>query len=86
MRVNGFEPIAGRHEQHATIWSRIWRGIALRCASPFRHCDFSGPVLKTQLLELCARIGFTPPAFSKLDDVFFSFDVLEVSCRNNSPS
>lgn len=85
--MNGFEPIAGRHEQHATIWFRIGRGIAAGFASPFRLCDFSGPILKMQLLELCARIGFTPPASSKLDDVYFSIDVLEVSpCRNNFPS
>lgn len=85
--MNGFQPIAGRHEQHAMIWLRIWRGIALGSASPFRLCDFCGPVLKMQLLELCARIGFTPPASSRLDDVFPSFELLEVSpCLNNMPS
>lgn len=39
----------------------------------------SGPNRKSQLLEQCARIGFTPPSLSMLDDVFLSFDVLEVS-------
>ena len=39
----------------------------------------SGPNRKSQLLEQCARIGFMPPSLSMLDDVFLSFDVLEVS-------
>ena len=39
----------------------------------------AGPNRKAQLLEQCARIGFTPPTLSMLDDVFLSFDVLEVS-------
>lgn len=44
----------------------------------------SGPNRKSQLLEQCARIGFTPPSLSMLDDVSLSFDVLEVSpCLNN---
>jgi hypothetical protein len=90
--VNGCQPIAGRREQHASIPVGNRRGIALLTASSFHPEYFNGPNRKIQLLELCARIGFTPPVSSKLDEVFSSFDLLEVSpClnnfrRNNSPS
>lgn len=85
--MNGCQPIAGRHEQHARIWSQIWRGIAPLFVFSFQASHSSGPNRKAQLLEQCARIGFTPPSLSMLDDVFPSFDVLEVSpCLNISPS
>lgn len=90
--MNGHEPIAGRHEQHADVSIGIRRGFALNVVAVCHPSYFSSPNRKLQLLEQCARIGFTPPSISKLDDVFPSFDVLEVSpclnklALNNSPS
>lgn len=77
--MNGFEPIAGRHEQHAAIPEKIARGFAFNSACADHASMIAGPNRKAQLLEQCARIGFTPPSLSMLDDVFLSFDVLEVS-------
>lgn len=60
------------------------RGIACVTACADHASIITGPNRKSQLLEQCARIGFTPPSLSMLDDVFLSFDVLEVSpCLNN---
>ncbi len=85
--MNGYEPIAGRHEQHATILEQIGRGFASSGACAHLTSLMAGPNRKTQLLEQCARIGFTPNSLSMLDDVFPSFDVLEVlPCLNISPS
>lgn len=82
--MNGFEPIAEGHEQHAKISEKSTRGFASHSACARDTSMIAGPNRKTQLLEQCARIGFTPPSLSMLDDVFLSFDVLEVSpCLNN---
>ena len=82
--MNGFQPIAGRHEQHALVSAKGERGIASSSACAHYASMISGPNRKSQLLEQCARIGFTPPSLSMLDDVSLSFDVLEVSpCLNN---
>lgn len=90
--MNGCQPIAGRHEQHALVSAKGERGIACISACAHHASMISGPNRKSQLLEQCARIGFTPPSLSMLDDVFLSFDVLEVSPwlknprLNNMPS
>lgn len=83
--MNGCQPIAGRHEQHAIVSAKSGRGFASRSACALHTSLIAGPNRKTQLLEQCARIGFTPPSLSMLDDAFCSFDVLEVSLwLNNS--
>lgn len=85
--MNGCQPIAGRHEQHAMFLQRSARGFALSCACAHHASSIAVPNRKAQLLEQCARIGFTPTSLSMLDDVFISFDVLEVSpCLNITPS
>lgn len=77
--MNGCQPIAGRHEQHASVSTKSGRGFARSSACAENSSIIAGPNRKAQLLEQCARIGFTPPSLSMLDDVFLSFDVLEVS-------
>ena len=77
--MNGFEPIAERHEQHAMISEKVTRGFASRGACARDASMIAGPNRKAQLLEQCARIGFTPPSLSMPDDGSLSFDVLEVS-------
>lgn len=77
--MNGFQPIAGRHQQHASVSTKSGRGFAASRACAHHTSMIAGPNRKAQLLEQCARIGFTPPTLSMLDDVFLSFDVLEVS-------
>ena len=82
--MNGFQPIAGRHEQHVIATVKGERGFALSSACAHQTSVVTGPNRKAQLLEQCARIGFTPPAVSMLDDVLSWFDVLEVMpCPNN---
>ena len=77
--MNGCQPIAGCHEQHASVSAKSGRGFAASSALAHHTSMISGPNRKSQLLEQCARIGFTPPSLSMLDDVFLSLDMLEVS-------
>jgi hypothetical protein len=56
--VNGYAPIADGFGQRATKWP----GIAPIDISSFPPMKTSGLNRKVQLLELCARIGYTPHA------------------------
>lgn len=76
--MNGFQPIAGRHEQHVIAAAKRERGFALSNACVRYPSYVSGLNRKAQLLEQCARIGFTPPRVSMPNDVYSSSDVLEV--------
>jgi hypothetical protein len=54
--VNGYAPIADMFGHRATQWP----GTARLDFSSFTASNTSGLSRKVQLLELCARIGYTP--------------------------
>lgn len=57
-RVNGYVPIADVFGHRATQWL----GTTLIDFSTFKSSNAGGLSRKVQLLELCARIGYTPHA------------------------
>ncbi len=78
--MNGYTPIASGFGRRATRWP----GCALIDISSFSSINSKGLSRKIQLLELCARIGYTPHAHSSLIDCYPSNELLEdYPCRNN---
>ena len=81
--MNGYIPIADMFGQRSKT-GRGFRPTDLSSASPM---NTGGLSRKVQLLELCARIGYTPHIHSSVIDFDLSNALLEDHpCRNNTLS
>ncbi len=78
--MSGYSPITDIFGHRVTQWP----GIARIAVSSFTASNTSGLSRKVQLLELCARIGYTPHTSSSQIDFDPSNALLEdYPCHNN---